>query len=54
MIYGGFHDSCQEYEVMTANGEALLCTPENENQLVFQMMHSAFGTLALGGRLVVM
>ncbi len=45
--YGGFHDTCLEYEVITAKGETLICTPENENKLVFQMVHGTFGTLGI-------
>lgn len=45
--YGGFHDACFEYEVVTAKGEVLRCTPDNEHALVFQMMHGSFGTLGV-------
>jgi FAD/FMN-containing dehydrogenase len=45
--YGGFHDSCLEYEVVTASGEVLRCTPDNEHALVFQMIHGSFGTLGI-------
>jgi hypothetical protein len=45
--YGGFHDSCLEYEVLTADGERLTCTPDNEHSLVFQMMHGTFGTVGV-------
>lgn len=45
--YGGFHDTCLEYEVVTAAGDVLTCTPDNENQLVFQMMNGTFGTLGI-------
>ena len=45
--FGGFHDTCLEYEVLTAKGERLVCTPDNENKLVFQMVHGTFGTLAI-------
>jgi len=45
--YGGFHDNCLEYEVVTAKGEVLVCTPENENKLIFQMVHGTFGTLGI-------
>ncbi|OPL07586.1 MAG: hypothetical protein AVO33_04620 [delta proteobacterium ML8_F1] len=45
--FGGFHDNCFEYEVVTARGEVLVCTPDNENQLIFQMMHGTFGTLGI-------
>lgn len=49
--YGGFHDTCLEYEVVTATGEVLICTPDNENALVFQMIHGSFGTLGILARL---
>lgn len=45
--YGGFHDSCLGYEVITAKGDILTCTPDNENKLIFQMMHGTFGTLGI-------
>lgn len=48
---GGFHDTCLEYEVVTATGEVLTCTPDNENALVFQMIHGTFGTLGVLTRL---
>ena len=50
--YGGFHDSCLEYEVVTANGDVLRCTPDDEHALVFQMMHGSFGTLGVLTKLV--
>jgi FAD/FMN-containing dehydrogenase len=49
--FGGFHDSCLEYEVVTAQGDVLTCTPANENSLVFQMVHGTFGTLGIITRL---
>jgi FAD/FMN-containing dehydrogenase len=49
--YGGFHDTCLEYEVITASGEVLVCTPDNENKLVFEMMHGSFGTLGILSKL---
>jgi hypothetical protein len=42
-VYGGFHDSCLEYEVLTATGEVLTCRRDNEHRLVFEMMHNSFG-----------
>ncbi|MBN1850137.1 MAG: FAD-binding oxidoreductase [Deltaproteobacteria bacterium] len=45
--YGGFHDSCMEYEIITAEGEILHCTPKNKNQLIFEMVHGTFGTLGI-------
>jgi FAD/FMN-containing dehydrogenase len=49
--YGGFHDTCLEYEVVTAGGDVLACRPDNEHALVFQMMHGSFGTLGILTRL---
>jgi FAD/FMN-containing dehydrogenase len=49
--YGGFHDTCLEYEVITASGEVLVCTPDNDDRLLFQMMHGTFGTLGILSRL---
>lgn len=49
--YGGFHDTCLEYEVITTDGEVLRCTPDNEHKLVFQMMHGSFGTLGVLSKL---
>ena len=50
-VHGGFHDTCLEYEVITATGDVLRCTPDNEHRLVFQMMHGTFGTLGIIARL---
>ncbi len=44
--YGGFHDSCLEYEVVTGEGEVLVCSPEKE-PLIFEMMHGSYGTLGM-------
>ena len=49
--YGGFHDTCLEYEVVTGRGEVLRCTPDGEHAHVFQMMHGSFGTLGVLTRL---
>jgi len=45
--YGGFHDTCLEYEVVTGRGDVLTCGPGKENELLFQMMHGTFGTLGI-------
>lgn len=50
-VHGGFHDTCLEYEVITASGDVLTCTPENDRSLVFQMIHGGFGTLGILSRL---
>ena len=49
--YGGFHDTCLEYEVITATGDVLVCTPDNAHRDVFQLMHGTFGTLGILSRL---
>ena len=50
-VHGGFHDTCLAYDVITATGGVLTCTPDNEHQLVFQMLHGAFGTLGILAKL---
>ena len=49
--HGGFHDTCLEYEIITAKGNVLICTPDNENNLLFQMVHGTFGTLGIISKL---
>lgn len=49
--HGGFHDTCMEYEIITAKGDVLICTPDNENSLLFQMVHGTFGTLGIISKL---
>jgi FAD/FMN-containing dehydrogenase len=49
---GGFHDTCLEYEVITATGEVLTCMPHNKHRLVFEMMHGSFGTPGILSKLV--
>jgi FAD/FMN-containing dehydrogenase len=49
--HGGFHDTCLEYEVITARGEVLTCRPDGDRSLLFQMMHGSFGTLGILSRL---
>ncbi len=49
--HGGFHDTCLEYEVITARGDVITCTPTNEHRLTFQMMHGTFGTLGILSKL---
>ena len=49
--HGGFHDSCLEYEIITARGEVLACTPGNGNGLIFEMIHGTFGTLGIISKL---
>lgn len=49
--YGGFHDTCLEYELVAASGDVFVCTPDNEHRLLFQMLHGSFGTLGILSRL---
>jgi FAD/FMN-containing dehydrogenase len=49
--HGGFHDNCLEYELITARGEVLTCSPENEHRLLFEMVHGTFGTLGVLSKL---
>jgi len=44
--YGGFHDSCREYEIVTGTGEIMTVTRESDEQL-FEMLHGSYGTLAI-------
>lgn len=48
--YGGFHDSCTEYEVITGTGEVITCSPA-ERPEIFEMMHGSFGTLGIISKL---
>lgn len=41
--YGGFHDSCHAYEIVTGAGEVRRLTPEDD---LFHMVHGSYGTLA--------
>ena len=42
--FGGFHDTCVEYEVVTGRGERRVLTREDE---LFHMIHGSYGTLAV-------
>jgi FAD/FMN-containing dehydrogenase len=44
--YGGLHDSCIEYELVTPKGEVKKCSNE-ENPDLFHMIHGSYGTLGL-------
>lgn len=44
--YGGFHDSCLEYEILTSSGEVINCS-KTENSDIFEMIHGSYGTLGL-------
>lgn len=47
--YGGFHDTCREYEVVTGTGERRVLDPAGE---LFHMIHGSYGTLAILTRIV--
>lgn len=44
--YGGFHDSCIAYEIVTSAGEIIECS-RDKNPDVFQMIHGSYGTLGI-------
>jgi FAD/FMN-containing dehydrogenase len=44
--YGGFHDTCREYEIVGGTGEVLTCSPERDS-LLFGMIHGSYGTLGV-------
>jgi FAD/FMN-containing dehydrogenase len=49
--YGGFHDGCLEYELVTGDGRIVTCSPEKD-PLVFGMIHGSYGTLGILTKLV--
>ncbi len=44
--YGGFHDTCGDYELVSGAGEVLTVSREREPHL-FHMIHGSYGTLAI-------
>ncbi|MBN2536222.1 MAG: FAD-binding oxidoreductase [Spirochaetales bacterium] len=44
--YGGFHDTCFEYEIVTGKGDIMQCSLESSPDL-FEAVHSSFGTLGI-------
>jgi hypothetical protein len=44
--YGGFHDSCVAYEIITGKAQKIICSNE-ENADIFHMVHGTFGTLGI-------
>ena len=50
-VHGGLHDTCVEYEVVTATGEVLTCRPDGPDADVFEMVHGTFGTVGILTRL---
>ena len=44
--YGGFHDNCLEYEIVTGTGEVMTCSREKDPE-VFELMHGSYGTLSI-------
>jgi len=50
--YGGLHDSCLEYEVITGTGEVITCSREEDPDL-FEAMHGSYGTLGILSRVTL-
>jgi FAD/FMN-containing dehydrogenase len=48
--YGGFHDGCREYEVVSGAGEVLTLGPDREPDL-FHRVHGSYGTLGILSKL---
>ena len=48
--YGGFHDSCSEYDLITGDGRVITCSPDSDPSY-FNMVHGSYGTLAILSRL---
>lgn len=44
--YGGFHDICMEYEIVTPNGQ-IITASNTKNRQVFNMVHGSFGSLGI-------
>ncbi len=44
--FGGFHDSCREYEIVTGVGDVMTVTRDSD-PLLFEMLHGSYGTLAI-------
>jgi FAD/FMN-containing dehydrogenase len=44
--YGGFHDTCVEYEIVAGTGEIVTCSPERE-PFLFAMIHGSYGSLGV-------
>jgi FAD/FMN-containing dehydrogenase len=44
--YGGFHDSCLSYEIISGTGEIINCS-KSDNADLFDMVHGSFGTLGI-------
>lgn len=49
--YGGFHDSCLEYEVIKGSGEVVTCSKDSRPDM-FDMMHGSYGTLGIISKIV--
>ena len=45
-LYGGFHDTCLEYEVITGSGDVVTVSPQERADL-FEMVHGSYGTLGI-------
>lgn len=43
--FGLVHDTISEFEVLTADGQAIVCTPDNEHRDLFHGFPNSYGTL---------
>lgn len=49
--FGGFHDTCLEYEILTSDGRVIVANSKDKNNDIFQMVHGTFGTIGFVSKL---
>lgn len=49
--FGGFHDTCLEYEILTSDGRVMIANSNDKNNVIFQMVHGTFGTIGFVSKL---
>jgi FAD/FMN-containing dehydrogenase len=45
--YGGFHDSCESYELIDGTGEVRRLSKADDDPFLFEMIHASYGTLGV-------
>lgn len=49
--FGGFHDTCLEYEILTSDGQIIIANSSDKDKDIFQMVHGTFGTVGFVSKL---
>lgn len=49
--FGGFFDSCLEFEILTSEGNMIIADSKDKNNDIFQMIHGTFGTIGFVSKL---